>query len=102
MRLRKAGQKKRRLGAPPPLQPRRHLARDGGGPGASQAESQEVKQFVKAESEGRRPLRRARARAGSEQWSKRDTVSQDWIPMIRSGSGFKPIQAKAQSTSDHL
>ena len=79
--------------------------RSGEGPGTRrQAESKDVKQFVNAahvrESEGRRPLRRARA--GSEQWSKRDTVSQDWIPMIRSGSGFKPIQAKAQSTSDHL
>ena len=96
MRLRKGGKKKRRLGVP-----RRQLARAGEGPGASQAESKEVKQFVKAESEGRRPLRRARARAGSEQWSKRDTVSQDWTPVLRSASGpvgFKPI--RAQSTSD--
>lgn len=102
LRLRKAGQKKRRLGAPPPLEARRHLARGGGGPGASQAESQEVKQFVKAESEGRRPLRRARARAGSERWSQRDTVSQDWTPVLRSasGEGFQPIQGRAQSTSD--
>jgi len=96
LRLRKGGKKKRRLGVP-----RRQLARAGEGPGASQAESKEVKQFVKAESEGRRPLRRARARAGSEQWSKRDTVSQDWTPVLRSASGpvgFKPI--RAQSTSD--
>ena len=79
--------------------------RAGEGPGTRrQAESKDVKQFVNAahvrESEGRRPLRRARA--GSEQWSKRDTVSQDWTPVLRaaSGEGFKPIQGRAQSTSD--
>jgi len=99
IRLRKSGNKKRRLGAP---QPRRQLARGEGGPGTRQAASQEVKQFIKAESEGRRPLRRARARAGSEQWSQRDTVSQDWTPVLRAagGEGFKPIQGRAQSTSD--
>ena len=108
LRLRKSGQRKRRRLGSKKLQGQQ-LVR-AGERGAKQAESKDVKQFVKAvpfrgNSEGPWPQRRARSE--SERWSVRDSVlSQGWTPILSSssssGEGFRPVQGRTWSTSDIL
>lgn len=100
LRLRKSGQRKRRRLGSKKLQGQQ-LVR-AGERGAKQAESKDVKQFVKAvpfrgNSEGPWPQRRARSE--SERWSVRDSVlSQGWTPILSSssssGEGFRPVQGR--------